>query len=79
MGRILNNVICAAITSTIRGLTVEVRLGPAEGLSESCVANFDNILLLSRQRLVRRLGQAGHEVMARACVAATRALGCDES
>lgn len=77
MGRILNNVICAAVTSTIRGLGVEVPLGPLEGLSGPCVANFDNILLLNRERLVRRLGGAGHEVMTQACLAAARALGCD--
>lgn len=76
LGRMLHSVICAPITSTIRGLTTEVALGPGAGLLEPSVANFDNTLLLDRSRLVRRLGRATPEAMAAACRALAIATGC---
>jgi mRNA interferase MazF len=75
MGRILHSVICAPITSTIRGLATEVALGPQEGLAQPSVANFDNTFLLSRRRLVRRLGRASRSTMEAACEAAATAVG----
>ncbi len=65
----------APITSTIRGLATEVALGAEAGLSEPSVANFDNLLLLDRTQLVRRLGRASQESMARACQALIVATG----
>lgn len=77
LGRILHSVICAPITSRIRGLTTEVALGPEAGLVGSSVANFDNVLLLDRARLVRRLGRASAASMEEACRALAIATGCD--
>jgi len=77
LGRILSSVICAPVTSTVRGLNTEVPLGPEAGLAHDSVANFDNTLLLSRTRLVRRLGRAGRATMAGACQALAIATGCD--
>jgi len=57
LGQLLHSVICAPITSTVRGLATEVALGTEAGLLEESVANFDNALLLDRARLVRRLGR----------------------
>jgi mRNA interferase MazF len=76
MGRLLHSVICAPITSTIRGLSTEVALGVESGLVQDSVANFDNTLLLDRTRLVRRLGRATPEAMEAACRALTSATGC---
>lgn len=78
MGRILHSVICAPITSRVRGLTTEVPLGAEAGLVQDSVANFDNTLLLARERLVRRLGRAGPASMERAGQALAVATGCDE-
>lgn len=78
MGRILHSVICAPITWRIRGLATEVSLGAEAGLVQDSVANFDNTLLMARQRLVRRLGRAGPATMAQACLALAVAAGCDE-
>ena len=58
MGRLLHSVICAPISSTIRGLSTEVAVGTEAGLVAASVANFDNTLLLDRTRLIRRLGRA---------------------
>jgi mRNA-degrading endonuclease toxin of MazEF toxin-antitoxin module len=40
------------------------------------VANLDNVFLLSRSRLVRRLGRAPESVMQAACEALAVATGC---
>jgi mRNA-degrading endonuclease toxin of MazEF toxin-antitoxin module len=76
MGRLLHSVVCAPITSRIRGLTTEVAVGPETGLVGESVANFDNTFLLSRTRLVRRLGRASAATMEQACTAVEMALGC---
>jgi mRNA interferase MazF len=76
LGRILHSVICAPITSRIRGLATEVSLGPEAGLRGPSVANFDNTLLLDRGRLLRRLGRASEGSMGDACRALSIATGC---
>lgn len=76
MGRVLHSVICAPITSTIRGIGTEVPIGEEAGLVSASVANFDNTLLLARQRLVRRLGRADPATMQAACRALATAAGC---
>lgn len=76
MGRILHSVICAPITSNVRGLTTEVVLGKESGLAHRSAANFDNTFLLARGRLVRRLGRASATAMSASCRALETALGC---
>jgi len=76
MGRLLHSVICAPITSTIRGLATEVALGSEAGLVSDSVANFDNTFLLARTRLVRRLGRATPATMQAACQELMIATGC---
>jgi mRNA interferase MazF len=76
MGRLLHSVICAPITSTIRGLATEVSLGTDAGLADESVANFDNTFLLARTRLIRRLGRALPATMDEACRALAIAGGC---
>jgi mRNA interferase MazF len=76
MGRLLHSVICAPITSNTRGISTEVRLGSDAGLAHDSVANLDNTFLLSRSRLVRRLGRAAAASMDEACQALVIATGC---
>ncbi len=76
MGRLLHSIICAPITSKVRGITTEVPLGREAGLAHKSVANFDNVFLLSRRRLVRCLGKASHATMDAACRALAAATGC---
>ena len=52
----LNKFVAAEITTTIRDIPMEVRLGPAEGLPQRCVANCDNLRTIARSRLTERLG-----------------------
>jgi mRNA interferase MazF len=52
----LNKFIAADITSTIRDIAVEVRLGSAEGLPTECVANCDNLRTVAKGSLTGRAG-----------------------
>jgi mRNA interferase MazF len=46
----------APITSTIRGLSTEVPVGPDNGLDQASVISCDNIQTVPRDRLGRQLG-----------------------
>jgi len=76
MGRILHSVICAPVTSTIRGLSTELPLGTDAGLAHDSVANFDNIFLIDRRHLLRRLGRCDPAAMRAACERLAIAVGC---
>ena len=52
----LNKFIVAEITTTIRTIPVEVRLGRREGLTGPCVANLDNLRTAARQWFESRAG-----------------------
>lgn len=76
MGKHLHSVVCAPITSRIRGISTEVALGESAGLVHASVANCDNVFLLARRDLIRRLGAADEAQMAAACSAVATAIGC---
>ena len=52
----LAKVIVAEVTSTIRGIPQEVALSKREGLSQRSVANLDNLHVVPRTLLTKRLG-----------------------
>jgi mRNA interferase MazF len=52
----LNNVIVAQVTTTIRGIPVEVALGRAEGLKQKSVANLDSVHVVAKASLRSRIG-----------------------
>ena len=76
MGAMLNAVIAAPVTSTIRALSTEVSVGPEDGVRLESVANLDNVQLVSRSRLIRRIGRARPATMTAICGALTTAVGC---
>jgi mRNA interferase MazF len=45
------------LTTRVRGLPVEVALGPQDGLSRACVANTDEITTVTVSRLAKRIGR----------------------
>ena len=77
MGRLLHAVIGAPVTSTVRGLSTEVRVGPEDGVRTESVANLDNLQLVARARLLRRVGRARQSTMSAICNALSIAAGCD--
>jgi len=52
----LNHVTVAPITSTIRGISTEVRLVTRNGLDHACVASCDNIATIPKSSIIRQLG-----------------------
>jgi mRNA interferase MazF len=76
MGRLLNAVIAAPVTSTVRGLTTEVAVGPADSIRLPSVANLDQVQLVALSRLIRRVGRARPQTMADICDALAVAVNC---
>lgn len=56
---VLNNVIVAPVTSTIRAIATCIPVGPDEGIDHDSVASFDNLAAVPKSVLTRRLGQLG--------------------
>ena len=54
---VLQKFVVAEITTTIRGIPVEVRLGRSDGIAKRCVVNFDNLRTIPRQYLAERISQ----------------------
>ena len=50
-------VIVAPATTTVRGFSLEVKLGAREGLPRDCVLNCDWIVTIPKADLVRRAGR----------------------
>ena len=78
LGRLLHSVIVGPITSTVRGLTTEVDLTEADGVRKPSVVNLDNLQLVPRARMVRRVGKATPATLRAICVATAEAIGCPE-
>jgi mRNA interferase MazF len=74
----LSKFLVAEITTTIRTIPVEVKLGRREGLPSPCVANFDNIRTAARQWLESRAGALAPSRHREAKRAMGYALGWDE-
>ena len=72
----LSRIVVAPITSTVRGIATEVPLGRAEGVQDGCVANLDNVQLLSASRLLRRAGRVDVSRWPEFCRAAARMMAC---
>ena len=52
----LTRVTVATITSTVRGISSEVPVGPANGLDHESVVSLDNIQTIHRDDLGRQIG-----------------------
>lgn len=62
----MRRVTVAPITSTVKGLSTEVALGPANGLEQACVVSCDNIITIDQKALGSHIGylfeQQEHEL-----------------
>jgi mRNA interferase MazF len=76
LASILNAVIAAPITSTVRNLSTEVAVGPRDGVRVPSVANLDNLQLVARSRLVRKVGRVRPATMQAICAAMAIAVDC---
>jgi mRNA interferase MazF len=59
-----NAVTVAEVARTIRGIPVEVPLGPEDGLPARCVANLDTIMTIRKELLTKRIALLTNEKMA---------------
>jgi len=51
----------AEVTTRIRGIPVEVVLGPEDGLPKRCVANLDTIVTIRKELLIERITMLRNE------------------
>jgi mRNA interferase MazF len=72
----LTTILVAPVTTRVRQIPTEVQLGLAQGLARQCVANFDNILPLPKEKLIQHVGRLGMADLRRACAAARFAIQC---
>ena len=73
---LLRRVLVAPVTTTVRGLPIEVGLGTAEGLAADCVANLDNVQLVPVDALLRQAGHVGEGRWPEFCAAMAKVMAC---
>ena len=65
---VLNNIVVAPVTSTIRRIRTTISLGVEDGLRDECVASFDSLAAVPKSVLTARIGALGavrrHEICA---------------
>jgi mRNA interferase MazF len=75
---VLNSVTIAPITSTIRSIPTEVILTEADGLPNTCAANFDNLQTVPKSNIGARIARLTSRKMKEAAAAVSFALALDE-
>ena len=72
----MRSVMVAEVTSTIRGISSEVIVGPDDGLKHISAVNLDNVQTVSQRRLSGYVGKLSDEKMHEVCRALAVATGC---
>ena len=75
---VLNSVTIAPITSTIRSIPTEVVLTEADGLPNTCAANFDNLQTVPKSNIGDRIARLTARKMKEAGAAVSFALGLND-
>jgi mRNA interferase MazF len=73
---VLNALIAAPATRTVRGIATEVELTREEGMPEDCVLSLDNTTLIPRVYFAERICRLRVERMRDVCDALALATGC---
>ena len=74
----LNKFVAAEMTTTIRGIPIEVPLTTKDGLPKPCVVNCDNLRTISKDRLLERIGRLPSARVSEVKRAVGYALGWEE-
>jgi len=74
---VLNAVLVAPATRTIRGIPTEVRLGPEDGMPSECALTFDNLVTVPKRLFSERITRLRPERLGQLCPALAIATGCD--
>jgi mRNA interferase MazF len=72
----LRNVVVALVTTRVRGLVSEVRLGPEDGMPRDCVISLDNVRTVPKAQLTEEITRLGAERIDELCRALASASGC---
>lgn len=73
---VLNQVLAAPATRTIRGIPTEVPLDDADGMPGPCVLSLDNLTLIRRAHCTQRITALGPDRMHQVCEALRAATAC---
>ena len=73
---VLNSVLAAPVTRTVRGIPTELPLGPDDGMPADCAATFDNLRVVPKANLVDHICTLGPVRLAEACAALRAAVLC---
>jgi mRNA interferase MazF len=73
---VLNGVVTAPVTRTVRNIPTELPLGPDDGMPTECAASFDNLRVVPKAYLVDRLCILNTARLAEACAALRAAVDC---
>jgi len=73
---VLNALLAAPTTRTVRGIPTEVLLGLEDGMPEECALSLDNTTLIPKALFVAPICRLGPERMAQVCRALALASGC---
>lgn len=73
---VLNNVVVAPVTSTLRHIPTCIPVGPEEGIDHDSVATFDNLATVPKSVLTARLGELGMDGRRQICDALDAVANC---
>ncbi len=73
---VLNSVVVAPATKTIRSIPSELTAGPDDGMPAECAFSFDNVSLMPKSMLTDRICRLGAERLFDACRAMAAAFDC---
>ena len=73
---LLNNVVVAPVTGTIRNIPTCIPVGPDEGIDHDSVATFDNLAAVPKSVLTARLGSLGLDGRRQICDALDAVADC---
>ncbi len=73
---VLNEILVAVVTRTIRDIDTQVALDQADGMPEPCAANFDNLIMMPQSQLTERITSLSPARMEEVCVALGAAVDC---
>jgi mRNA interferase MazF len=73
---VLNAVLAAPVTRTVRGIPTELSLGNEDGMPVECAVSFDNLRVVPKSHLTERIAVLSVERMDQACASLHVAVDC---
>ncbi len=73
---VLNVLVAAPATTTVRDVPTEVRVGRDDGMPRDCALSLDNVTRVPRALFVERITRLGPQRMHEVCAALAVATGC---